>query len=92
MKRRTKKDPVKPDKRHEWLRRNEQNGESPPQIAAADGFDVRTVRKQIQIAREEREAREARGAVLRNAVELHYKDLCGVAEDVKTQVKQGKSV
>ncbi|MFC1930267.1 hypothetical protein ACFLW6_05405, partial [Chloroflexota bacterium] len=37
--------------------------------------DVRTVRKQIDLAKQEREAREARSVVLRNALERHYDDL-----------------
>lgn len=91
MAKRVRKPPVRPETRRDWLKRNEEDGESPPQIAASDGFDIRTVRKQVQLARGEREVREARGSVLRNAVELHYKDLCRVADSVKTQVKQGKT-
>jgi predicted transcriptional regulator len=76
---RQKKPPVKPGKRQEWLERNE-NGESPPRIARADGFDARTVRKHIDIARQEKETKEARATVLRNALERHYADLCRYAE------------
>ncbi len=92
MARRSRKPPVKPEVRREWLRRYEQDGESPPQIAAADQFDVRTVRKQISLAREEREAREARSAVLRNAVESHYRDLCKLAEELDAEIKQDKAI
>lgn len=76
MAKRTKKGSVSSELRREWLRRNEIEGESPPQIAKKDYFDVRTVRKQIQLAKEEREGNEARSMVLRNALESHYQDLC----------------
>jgi len=92
MARRGRKPPVKPEVRREWLRRYEEDGESPPQIAAADQFDVRTVRKQISLAQEEREAREARSAVLRNAVESHYRDLCKFAEDLDTEIARETTI
>jgi len=88
MGRRSRKPPVKPEVRRAWLRRYEEDGESPPQIAVADSFDVRTVRKQIEMARQEREVREARSTVLRNAVESHYRDLCKLAEELDTEIKQ----
>lgn len=79
---RFKKPPVKPELRLEWLRRNEEYGESPPQIAKADHYDVRTVRKQLEIARQERERREARFVVMRQALEKHYADLVGFAKQL----------
>jgi len=75
MAKRIKKSAVKPELKREWLRRFDEDGESPPQIAKADGYDVRTVRKQIELARQEREVREARAMVLRDALEKHYRDL-----------------
>jgi len=92
MGRKSRKPPVKPEVRRAWLRRYEEDGESPPQIAVADSFDVRTVRKQIELARQEREIREARSTVLRNAVESHYRDLCKLAEELDTEIKQGKII
>ena len=92
MARRSRKLPVKPEVRRQWLRRYEEDGESPPQIATADKYDVRTVRKQISLAREEREAREARSAVLRNAVESHYRDLCKLAEEIDAEIRQDKII
>jgi hypothetical protein len=83
---RTRKPPIKPEVRRDWLRRNEENGESPPQIAAKDGYDVRTVRKQIETAKQEREAREARSLVLRNALERHYDDLRNLAEKLNSRI------
>jgi len=91
MTKRIKKPSVKPEVRRIWLKRNEEDGESPPQIAAKDGFDVRTVRKQIELAKQEREGREARSAVLRNALEEHYHDLCRYAEYLSHSVlSEGK--
>ena len=80
MPKRIKKPLVKPETRRQWLRRFEEDGESPPQIAKADGYDVRTVRKQIEMAKQEREAREARSVVLRQALEKHYADLVAFAQ------------
>jgi len=92
MGRKSRKPPVKPEVRRAWLRRYEEDGESPPQIATADSFDVRTVRKQIERARQEREVREARSTVLRNAVESHYRDLCKLAEELDAEIKQDKII
>jgi hypothetical protein len=86
---RQKKPPVKPEKRQEWLERNE-SGQSPPKIAASDGFDARTVRKHIDIARQEKETKEARAGVLRNALERHYADLCRCAERLVGQSSEGR--
>lgn len=85
MVKRIKKPPVKPEKRLEWLRRYEE-GELPPKIADSDDFDVRTVRKHIELAKQEREAHEARSHVLRNALESHYQDLCKFAEDLDSEI------
>ena len=87
MAKRIKKPPIKPEVRRDWLRRNEENGESPPQIAAQDGYDVRTVRKQIDLAKQEREAREARIVVLRDAMQRHYDDLRKYAEELGMDLK-----
>jgi len=81
MAKRIKKPPVKPELRDEWLKRYE-SGVSPPKIAEADDFDVRTVRRQIEKAKQEREVKDARTTVLRSALERHYADLCEFAEKV----------
>ena len=83
MAKRIKKPPVELEKRQNWRKRYEE-GESPPHIAKTDGFDVRTVRTHIELAKEEREVKESRVMVLRNAMELHYKDLCEYAETLKS--------
>lgn len=76
----SKKQPVSAEVRKIWLKRVEVEGQSPPQIASQEHFDPRTVRKQLDLARQEREAREARLMVLRNAMENHYDDLRKYAE------------
>lgn len=86
MAKRTRKPPIKPEVRRDWLRRNEESGESPPQIAAKDRFDVRTVRKQIDMAKQEREVREARSTVLRDALEKHYEDLRKFADGLNSEI------
>ena len=78
-----KKPSVKPITRREWFRRVEE-GESALQIAEAEKYDVRTVRTQIEIERQEREKREARSMVLRNALEDHYKDICEYAQKLES--------
>jgi chemotaxis protein histidine kinase CheA len=86
MGKRIRKPPIKSEQRRDWLKRNEENGESPPNIAKHDLFDVRTVRKQIELAKQERENREAKSFVLRNAMESHYNDLRNYAEKLNTQI------
>jgi uncharacterized protein (UPF0335 family) len=86
MAKRIKKPLVKPETRKLWLKRFEEDGESAPQIAKADGYDVRTVRKQIDLARQEREAREARFAVLRSALERHHADLVSFAQKLDADI------
>lgn len=91
MPKRIKKPPVKPEVRRDWLRRYEA-GETPPKIAEADEFDVRTVRKHIDLARREREVQEARSTVLRNALEQHYRDLWEAAEKLDSQIAAEKGI
>jgi hypothetical protein len=78
MAKRIKKPPVTPEQVSDWFARNER-GESPPEIAKNDGYDVRTVRAHLQKVKQERERNEARATVLRNALEHHYEDLCNFA-------------
>ena len=83
---RIKKPLVRPELRRQWLHRYEEAGESPPEIAKADGYDTRTVRAQIDLERQERERREARSIVLREALEKHYADLCSFAQKLDSHV------
>lgn len=85
MARRIKKPPVESQLAHQWLDRYEA-GETPPQIARKDCFDIRTVRKHIELAKQEKERRQARSIVLRQALEKHYADLCEFARKLDLQV------
>jgi len=85
MPKRIKKPAVRPELARQWLRRYEEDGESPPQIAQGDGYDVRTVRKQLEKMSRERELREARQVVLRQALEKHYVDICSFAEKLRAE-------
>jgi hypothetical protein len=86
MAKRIRKPPVSVEVRRDWLRRHNENNESPPKIASKDGFDVRTVRKHLDLAKQEREAVEARSTVLRNAMEHHYRDLLNYAELINHRI------
>jgi hypothetical protein len=88
MPKRIRKPPVRPEVVKSWLRRHEVDGESAPRIASADGYDVRTVRKHLELARQDREVREAKHAVLTQAIERHYADLCSFAEKLKAQFQE----
>ena len=81
---RQRKSFVKPETRREWLEQSE-DGHSPPEIAKAEGVDPRTVRKHISIAMHEKETKDARSTVLRNALERHYDQLCRCAERLVQQ-------
>ena len=83
-----KKPLVKPSERREWLRRLEEDGEPLSKIAESVKFDVRTVKKQTEMAIEEREGREARLIVLRQALEKHYTDLLTFVEKLNSGVIQ----
>ncbi len=85
MPKRIKKPSVKTETRLEWLKRFEQ-GETPPQISATDSFDVRTVRKHVELARLERDVQQARSSVLRDALESHYRDLLETVRDIEKQM------
>lgn len=87
MKKRTRKPPVEPAVAREWLRRHQEAGESVAEIARTAGFDVRTVKKQLERMHREREAREARQLVLKGVLERHYADLCSFAEKMRADVK-----
>lgn len=91
MGKRIKKSPIDPQLRREWLRRYDE-GELPPQIAKQDRFDVRTVRKHIEIGKQEREVRDARAVVLRSALEAHYRDICRFAEEMRNSISKGGTV
>jgi hypothetical protein len=86
MAKRIKKPLVEPGKRREWFRLYEEEGRSPSKIAEDSGYDVRTVRRAIDLERQERERKETRYLVLRNATERHYADLCDFAHKLDSQL------
>jgi hypothetical protein len=86
MAKRTRKPPVKPEKRLEWFNRVEKEGETLTHIAEVDEFDIRTVSKHVELARQERDIRSARTEVLRDALVAHYRDLIETAKDIQKQV------
>jgi len=86
MAKRTKKPPVKPEKRLEWLHRVEKEGETLTHIAESDDFDLRTVRKHIEIARLERDVQKARSEVLRDVLVDHYRDLLDTVRNIEKQI------
>ena len=69
-----------------WFDRHELAGVPLTQIAQDDGFDIRTVKKQIEIERMERERREARALVLREALQQHYVDLCDFTQKLNAEL------
>jgi len=91
MTKRIKKPPITPEQRRDWLKRYDQ-GEKPPRIADSDDVDVRTVRLHLNKALEEREIKEARTMVLRNALELHYADLCNYAARLDSEIRDLRSI
>ncbi|MFC1994722.1 hypothetical protein ACFLVD_01100 [Chloroflexota bacterium] len=86
-----KKPAVEPEQRREWLRLIEE-GETPPQIAKEYNYDVRTVRKAVQWARDELERRQARTLVFRKALEDHYADLTALAEKLDAEITQSSAI
>ncbi|MGB6837496.1 MAG: hypothetical protein WBF66_07315 [Dehalococcoidia bacterium] len=68
--------------RREWLQKCDE-GASPKAIANEYRVDVRTVKKHLELAEEERNRREATAALMRNALERHQGDLIGVVETIK---------
>ena len=91
MNKRIKKPPITPEQRRDWLKRHDQ-GEKPPKIADTDDVDVRTVRLHLNKALEEREIKEARTTVLRNALELHFADLCNYATRLDSEIRDLRSI
>jgi hypothetical protein len=94
MPRRKNKPIVGAELKREWLRLTEEEGQSPPLIAKTAGYDVRTVRRAIETAKQEREMREARISVFRRASEDHYADLVNFTkqiDDILIEIKLSTS-
>jgi len=83
---------VEPALRKEWYRRNQDLGESAVDIARKDGYDVRTVKKQLELQREEVERKAIRASFLRDALEKHHQDLCTAAEKLGKAISSDASV
>lgn len=80
---------VTPDKAQDWLNRFE-GGERVSEISKKDFYDARTVRSQIEIARDARDNRSIRQQVLKDRLEKHYDNLCAFANDLKGKAKLEK--
>lgn len=78
--------------RKKWLERHEENGEPVQGIAAKDGYGARTVRHNIDKARQEREMRESRIMVWRDAAQAHFRDLCKFAQQIDYSITKDKPI
>jgi len=78
--------PVSEEIRNRWLRECE-GGKTPPKIAEDEEVDARTVRKQIDKAKREREIANARTMLIRGALENHNGDLLGLTTELENALK-----
>ncbi|MFC1958691.1 hypothetical protein ACFLV6_02095 [Chloroflexota bacterium] len=92
MAKRVKKPPVPAEIIRDWLRRNEEYGETPPILAEKDGYDVRTVRTHLENARRERDQKQTRISFVKDNLEKHHQDLCKAAENLLSQVPTEKVI
>lgn len=76
---------VSAPRRQGWLDRCEA-GASEEEIARESKLDVRTVRKHLQLAQEERSKRQALIAFVRDALERHQADLLAILRFVKSRI------
>jgi len=86
---RKKKPPVSEEKAQEWFERR-RRGETPPQIAQKDGFDVRTVRKYLSTLEKREELAQARTTVYREAMRQHFDDFIDVAKRLESRIVDGE--
>ncbi len=78
---------VDPNLAEEWRYRIDEKGDTYKGMASKIGYDVRTIRKYVDLARRERNAKEAAAMVWRGAIESHYRDLCKLVERIEDEVK-----
>lgn len=78
---------ISPATRRNWLEAYER-GERIDKIARDAGRTERTVNEHVQLARQEREEREVRGWLLRDAYQKHFDDLLGLAEELREASKK----
>lgn len=90
MKKKYKKPAVQPEKAREWLKRYEEQSESMPEIAKRDFYDIRTVRKQIEKARIDRELHDVRQQILKDTLEKHYADLRSFVKELASKADINK--
>lgn len=85
------KPPVSWDQAVEWERRNRQ-GETVPQIASKDDFDIRSVRKHINRVKEESETTEARTELYKEVLREHFQELTDIARQLDRAVNDESDV
>ncbi|MCX6006853.1 MAG: hypothetical protein NTZ34_06290 [Chloroflexi bacterium] len=73
----------------DWLKRSELD-ENPTEISKTDGYDARTVRNQIALMKKERDEREVRQGVLRDALIKHFADICSFARKLEKKIASMK--
>jgi len=73
----------------DWLKRSELD-ENPTEISKTDGYDARTVRNQITLMKQERDEREVRQGVLREALIKHFADICSFARKLEKKIASMK--
>jgi hypothetical protein len=82
---------IQPEQRSKWLKRFDE-GESIFKIAADSYVDHRTVKRHLGLARIEKELRDERGIVIRNALEHHFSDLLSVVDIILSRLDNGETV
>ncbi|MGE0902984.1 hypothetical protein [Dehalococcoides mccartyi] len=88
---RIRKTAVPETKAREWVERYK-NGETPPQIATKDSYDVRTVRKYLKQFEKQAEISQARTMVYHEALQAHYKDFIDLAKRLIDSVNLSQNI
>lgn len=88
---RIRKTAVPETKAMEWVERYK-NGETPPQIATKDSYDVRTVRKYLKQFEKQAEISQARTMVYHEALQAHYKDFIDLAKRLIDSVNLSQNI
>lgn len=86
MTERRKRRPVDPGISREWFRLHHGEGQSVSKIAKDARYDPRTVKKAIDMESQQKERKETRILILRNATEKHYDDLVSFAKQLDSQL------
>ncbi|MEE8471014.1 MAG: hypothetical protein V3S51_06770 [Dehalococcoidia bacterium] len=88
MARRGRKPTVSLEVAREWLRQHQQEGRSIAEIARHSERDERTIKKHLETVQHADEAREARHAVFKEALQKHYEDVCSFAERLRADISR----